>query len=386
MASFGESLKRERELREISLREIADATKINIRYLEALEQNRFDTLPGGVFNKGFIRAYARFIGVEGETLVDSYLQEIAAREAAAGAVAAAGSAGISGMHRPASAPRRRADQGPGPPSAARQGESQPAAAAITLAATPAPAGTLEALAAAAEQRRRAEAGGRRLPWLLAIILLAIGGAAILSAWLLLTRTVLPRGDAPPKAATDSTKRLPQDAAPPDVAVPEPSAPASDTAASGRSDQSSGAGDAPAVPAAHGTNAGTRAGAEGNAVASLSPTPPPVSAPGSTGAPNPGTAGGMDLRVEAISPVWVQVSCDGEDRLNRSLQAGEVESLRCLNLIRVSATDAGAVRLSVNGARCAALGESGGRVEGFAIRADDFRSICPPEGVVSNARR
>jgi hypothetical protein len=68
MASFGESLKRERELREISLRDIADATKINIRYLEALEHDRFETLPGGVFNKGFIRAYARFIGANGEAL------------------------------------------------------------------------------------------------------------------------------------------------------------------------------------------------------------------------------------------------------------------------------------------------------------------------------
>ena len=61
MASFGEILKRERELRDISLREIADATKIHIRYLEALEANRFDSLPGGVFNKGFIRAYAAFL-------------------------------------------------------------------------------------------------------------------------------------------------------------------------------------------------------------------------------------------------------------------------------------------------------------------------------------
>src|SRR5258705_10082270 len=80
MTSFGEELKRERELRDISLKEISEATKISIRFLEALEQNNFDVLPGGVFNRGFIRAYARFIGVDGEEMVNAYLHEVAQRE------------------------------------------------------------------------------------------------------------------------------------------------------------------------------------------------------------------------------------------------------------------------------------------------------------------
>src|SRR5262245_202162 len=75
MSSFGESLKRERELRQISLREISEATKINLRYLEALERNDFRHLPGGVFNKGFVRAYAQFIGVDPEVMTTAYLQE-----------------------------------------------------------------------------------------------------------------------------------------------------------------------------------------------------------------------------------------------------------------------------------------------------------------------
>jgi cytoskeletal protein RodZ len=110
MASFGESLRRERELRDISLREIADATKINLRYLEALEQNRFDILPGGVFNKGFIRAYARFIGADGESLVDLYLQETAPRET--GSPTAAGNS--AGLLRLAEPPARRADPATAP--------------------------------------------------------------------------------------------------------------------------------------------------------------------------------------------------------------------------------------------------------------------------------
>jgi cytoskeletal protein RodZ len=75
MSSFGEEMRRERELREISLREIAEATKVNIRYLEAMERNEFQHLPGGVFNRGFVRAYAQFIGVDPEAMVNAYLLE-----------------------------------------------------------------------------------------------------------------------------------------------------------------------------------------------------------------------------------------------------------------------------------------------------------------------
>ena len=80
MATFGETLKRERELRKITLREVSEATKIGLRYLEALEANRFDQLPGGLFNKGFIRAYAKFIGLDGEAMVNAYLFDLKGQE------------------------------------------------------------------------------------------------------------------------------------------------------------------------------------------------------------------------------------------------------------------------------------------------------------------
>ena len=81
MPSFGETLKRERELRKISLREIAEATKINLRYLEALERDDFRHLPGGVFNKGFVRAFAQFIGIDADAMVTAYLDEERSQEA-----------------------------------------------------------------------------------------------------------------------------------------------------------------------------------------------------------------------------------------------------------------------------------------------------------------
>ena len=58
MGSFGENLRRERELRGVSLREIADGTKISLRFLQALEEDRVDVLPGGLFPRAFVKQYA----------------------------------------------------------------------------------------------------------------------------------------------------------------------------------------------------------------------------------------------------------------------------------------------------------------------------------------
>ena len=64
MESFGARLKREREQRKITLDDIAVSTKIGTRFLAAIEEDRFDQLPGGIFNKGFVRAYARHLGMD----------------------------------------------------------------------------------------------------------------------------------------------------------------------------------------------------------------------------------------------------------------------------------------------------------------------------------
>jgi len=70
--TFGERLKRERELREVALDEIASATRIAPRFLEALENEQWDQLPGGVFGRGFVRAIARYLGLSEEDLLSEY--------------------------------------------------------------------------------------------------------------------------------------------------------------------------------------------------------------------------------------------------------------------------------------------------------------------------
>jgi cytoskeletal protein RodZ len=74
MASFGENLRRERELRGITLQELSNITKIGVRHLEALEKNRFDRLPGGVFNRGFVRAVARCMKLDESYWVSEYVR------------------------------------------------------------------------------------------------------------------------------------------------------------------------------------------------------------------------------------------------------------------------------------------------------------------------
>jgi len=77
MADFGTRLKEAREARGISLRQIAAATKISIRALEALERGEYKRLPGGIFSRAFVRAYALHVGLDPEQTVNDFLVEYA---------------------------------------------------------------------------------------------------------------------------------------------------------------------------------------------------------------------------------------------------------------------------------------------------------------------
>jgi cytoskeleton protein RodZ len=70
--NFGERLKREREMREVSIEELTKATRISARFLNALENEDWDKLPGGVFGHGFVRTVARYLGLDEEALLGEY--------------------------------------------------------------------------------------------------------------------------------------------------------------------------------------------------------------------------------------------------------------------------------------------------------------------------
>jgi cytoskeletal protein RodZ len=70
--TFGERLKRERELREVTVVEICSATRIAPKFLDALENEQWEKLPGGVFGRGFVRTIARYLGLSEENLLSEY--------------------------------------------------------------------------------------------------------------------------------------------------------------------------------------------------------------------------------------------------------------------------------------------------------------------------
>lgn len=68
-----------RETRGIALREISEQTRISMRYLEAIEADDYKHLPGGIFNRSFIRAYAKFIGFDEHAALEDYARTLRER-------------------------------------------------------------------------------------------------------------------------------------------------------------------------------------------------------------------------------------------------------------------------------------------------------------------
>lgn len=77
MPTLGEELRHKREQQGITLADIADATRIGTRFLKAIETDNFSTLPGGIFTRSFIRAYAKHVHMNEDEAISLYLQQVA---------------------------------------------------------------------------------------------------------------------------------------------------------------------------------------------------------------------------------------------------------------------------------------------------------------------
>jgi hypothetical protein len=263
--SFGEELRRERELRQISLREVAEATKINLRFLEALENNDFDTLPGGFFVRGFIKAFARHIGVNEEAMVNAYLLELGRQRG-----------------------RAAASADPTPPPASEPPPPK------------APASAATGSAARGSVLPGASSGAARAVIVGASLLAFLGVAFLL--W--------------------STVRQ------------------------------MGAGAARAPEAA--PTAGPASGAEEVAAA----------APAGLREPPPPTLS-VELGVRRRS--WVRVLCDGSELVNRTLDGGARRSFECRDEVSLSASEAQALEVRINGRALELPGSPGERLTPFLVR-------------------
>ncbi len=73
--TVGERLREARERQKVSLHAIAEKTNISVRFLDAIEKNQFDKLPGGIFTRGFIRSYASLVGLDPDGMVTQFLSD-----------------------------------------------------------------------------------------------------------------------------------------------------------------------------------------------------------------------------------------------------------------------------------------------------------------------
>jgi cytoskeletal protein RodZ len=82
--NFGRKLREARERRGISLRQIANATKIGVTALEALERNDISRLPGGIFSRAFVRSYALEVGLDPEVTIQEFIEQFPSDSVTAG--------------------------------------------------------------------------------------------------------------------------------------------------------------------------------------------------------------------------------------------------------------------------------------------------------------
>jgi cytoskeleton protein RodZ len=296
LPSFGEKLKLEREKRKITLEQIASSTKIGARMLQALEEDRFNQLPGGIFNKGFVRAYSRFVGLDEDQTVAEYLE-------------------ASGDAPPVSTEIAVREDG------AREN---------------------------AENLRRLEASAdspaRHLPWgLFAALLLVI--ALALSLWSHRRR----------EEARQSVRPAPTTAAPQLSGGSSENGAAGSPRAGSPGPGSPG----PGSPGPGLKPAPTPAGASSGKASSVDPKTPPDLAPKNLLAASPAaTPGEFTVLIEAREESWISITADGKTVPSELLAAGEQRSIRGRKEITVKAGNSGGVDFRFNGKKLDTGGEYG----------------------------
>ena len=274
---FGGKLRDARERRGISLRQIANATKISVGALEALERNDISRLPGGIFSRAFVRSYAAEVGLDPDATIQEFIAQFPNDSITAGHP--------TGEH-------------------------------------------VEDTVSVENDRRRAGA----FLWLI--------GLSVPIAWAVLHfatagRGVEPQADTPSAPLTTPAPEPPPQSAPPE----ESGAAAQATAAPAAPD--AGARRAPAVVPAPGPPAATA-------------TPAPVAQPATV----PAAADRLTVVLSVKRPCWVSASVDGERRIERLLQPGERQTIEVRREMVITAGDASAITLTLNGADARPLGKTG----------------------------
>ena len=317
MGSFGERLRREREMRGIGLDEIATATKISTRNLRALEEEKFNQLPGGIFNKGFVRAYAKFLGIDQDQIVAEY--EAASQETE--------SARETKLKEDFAKAEFRKQKKEDDQEISLEPKSQwGTIAAIVLIAALGYGGY------SYYQRRKAEKLQPPAP-------VAVHPAPQ-------TQPVTPPVSQPPTNANTVITSNP--AAPISATTPTPSTTATKPAETAtpdpkKPDSTKPTQTPPSDP--------TKPASQKTGVPAATTTPKPVTdAKPTTPEPKPATAAGppFELKIKVNKQSWVSVKADGKTLVNGTLQPGTERTFKASDKIDMILGNAGGVEVSYNG--------------------------------------
>jgi cytoskeleton protein RodZ len=282
-SDFGGRLREARERRGISLRQIANATKISVGLLEALERNDISRLPGGIFSRAFVRSYAIEVGLDPERAIQEFITLF-------------------------------------------PGESITAGHPVSH----------EVDTHVIEESRRRRVSGFFSAVTVGIVV--VSAAVYTGAWRALASYAAP-------LLSVQEWRLP--------ALTRPEAP---------------------VRRAPSESVASRPAPAEAFPSEIVPTAPPVSAPMPDVAV--GTDGRLTVRVSVSRPCWISATVDGKKAIERLLRAGEEQTVDVRRELLLTAADAGAVELTLNGAIAKPLGTAGEVVTARLNLANfrDFLSI------------
>ncbi len=313
-ARVGAKLKKARERHGISLREVADSTKISVPVLQALERDDISYLPGGVVGRGFVRSFAAAVNLDPEKIVAEFVEQFPLGSLKDGYPAAALVEGSE------LADARIADS-----SFKVRDWEMPSMRRIAAVVVPS----------------------------MLVIYLAFETPRRWPPWDAITDQVATAaGSLPDKAAAgagSNERAVPvQQPSPPPAQSAAPELPAVVKAPAGSAATSS-------APKNH---AQTRVAAAKTPVV-VTPNPPPASDP------SPATAATdkpLKVVVSATSPSWVIASVDGKKTVNRLLDVGEEETFEARSELVLTAGNGGAIIMTLNGSAAKSLGRAGETVK------------------------
>jgi cytoskeleton protein RodZ len=296
MTSIGETLRRERLKRNLELGQIAQELKIASRFLEAIEADDLDKLPGGVFTRSFIVQYARLLGLDEEKIAGELQQTLE----------------------------------PPPETPASVEAPKPADSAIHVPRVEEWQGV----------------GGSRFRWssslsAAALVVAAMLVCSVLYTWWQHTRRLAPAHESPPVAAVQP--------APQPAPVAQPPSPANQPSTVPGGTQPPSGAPAPS------TEQHAPPGPQGAPAPSPGGTRPPVSVAGAS-ASNPNAA--VRVELTADEPVWVLARSDGKYLFSGTLGAKESRTIEAASTVLLRLGNAGGVTITLNGKPVGSVGPKG----------------------------